>query len=216
MIGSLRGILEGGWARPGGLVEVIVDVHGVGYRVLMAAAGAASLGPSGSEVLLHIHTHVREDALVLYGFSSRQERACFESLIAVRTVGPGVALAMLSVHSPGALRRAVARKDVDALKLVPGIGAKTAARLVVELESKLDDFDDFEGIGGVRDGSAYADGGREHGESSTSSVREDLRSALAALGYGSDEIRYAESVVSMDGSAGEVLKQALRELGARR
>lgn len=216
MIGSLRGTLSDWWRRAGGLVEVLVDVGGVGYRVTMAEQAAASLGPVGSEVSLHVHTHVREDALILYGFVTNEQRACFEALISVRTVGPGVALSMLAVHTPGALRRAVAARDVDALRLVPGIGAKTAARLVVELDAKLDDFDDTS-AGGSRQGAPERGGlGVAGMAGAPASVREDLRGALSALGYGADEIRYAESVVSVEGPVQEVLKMALRELGARR
>lgn len=216
MIGSLRGQLCDSWRRPGGLVDVLVDVGGVGYRVTMAEQAASALGPVGSNVTLHVHTHVREDAMILYGFVTKDQRACFEALISVRTVGPGVALSMLAVHTPGALRRAVAAKDVDALRLVPGIGAKTAARLVVELEAKLDDFDDVP-AGGARGGASAPRGLGVTGVAGPPpSVREDLRGALAALGYGADEIRYAESVVSVDGPVEEVLRMALRELGARR
>jgi len=216
VIGSLRGTLSDWWRRAGGLVEVLVDVGGVGYRVTMAEQAAASLGPVGSEVSLHVHTHVREDALILYGFVTNEQRACFEALISVRTVGPGVALSMLAVHTPGALRRAVAARDVDALRLVPGIGAKTAARLVVELDAKLDDFDDTS-AGGSRQGAPERGGlGVAGMAGAPASVREDLRGALSALGYGADEIRYAESVVRVEGPVQEVLKMALRELGARR
>ncbi len=216
MIGSLRGTLSDWWRRPGGLVEVLVDVGGVGYRVTMAEQALSVLGPIGSEVSLHVHTHVREDALILYGFVTKDHRACFEALISVRTVGPGVALSMLAVHTPGALRRAVAAKDIDALRQVPGIGAKTAARLVVELETKLDDFDDNP-VDGSREGASAPGGfGALGALGASASVREDLRGALAALGYGADEIRYAESVVSIEGPVQEVLRLALRELGARR
>ena len=87
---------------------------------------------------MFVHTHVREDAIVLFGFASRDERDCFEALIATHGVGPAVALAILSVHSPSHLRRAIASDDVDALTLVPGIGKKTAARLLIELKARLD------------------------------------------------------------------------------
>ena len=216
MIGSLRGTLGEYSIRSAGPMDVVVDVHGVGYRVLMASSAVAGLGAEGSDVSIHVHTHVREDALVLYGFVSKAERDCFEALISVRTVGPGVALAMLSVHSPGALRRIVSIKDVDALRLVPGIGAKTAARLVIELESKLDDFYDVGGSDGRSDEQRVDGTAGRRPTLSLTSVREDVRSALASLGYGPDEIRYAESVVSMDGPVADVLKLALRELAARR
>ena len=125
-------------------------------------------------MFVHIHTHVREDAIVLYGFPSREERACFEALIGAHGVGPAVALALLSVHSPGALRRAVATEDLDALILVPGIGKKTAARLVIELKSRLDiDVDGAELVAVGADHVGATDG---------AAVRREVRAALAGLG----------------------------------
>ena len=136
--------------------EVLVEVGGVGYRVLVPAGAIGQLGPPGSSTFLHVHTHVREDAIVLYGFPTREERGCFELLIGAHGVGPAVALALLSVHSPAALQRAVHSDDADALMLVPGIGRKTATRLLVELKSRLDvDFDesDLRVVGGPANGS---------------------------------------------------------------
>ncbi len=111
---------------------------GVGYRVLVPSGALGQIGWPGSPAFLHVHTHVREDAIILYGFPSRDERACFEALIGAHGVGPAVALALLSVHSPAALQRAVLADDADALMLVPGVGKKTAIRLLVELKARLD------------------------------------------------------------------------------
>ena len=133
MIGSLRGVLLDRTATG----EVLVEVGGVGYRATVAPTTLVALGELGSQVFLHVHTHVREDALILYGFATLDERRCFEALIGAHGVGPALALAILSVHSPGALRRALLSDDVDALTLVPGVGKKTAARLLVELKSRL-------------------------------------------------------------------------------
>ena len=209
MIGSLRGSLLDRRPRPAGGAEVLVEVGGVGYRTVVPAGPAAGLGPLGSAVFLYVHTHVREDAIVLFGFPTREERTCFEALIGAHGVGPSVALALLSVHSPAALRRAVQAEDLDALMLVPGIGRKTAARLVVELKSRLDlDGDDTElhlvgsAAGQPGDGSAAA--------------RADVRTALSALGYGADEIRQAMAGLPSEGSAEEQLRQALRELASAR
>ena len=100
MIGSLRGLLLDRSARG----EVLVEVGGVGYRVQVATPTLAALGAElGSTVFLYVHTHVREDALVLYGFATADERQCFEALLGAHGVGPAVALAILSVHSPAAL-----------------------------------------------------------------------------------------------------------------
>src|ERR687895_182662 len=127
MIGSIRGeLIDRQPARSGPGAEIVVEVGGVGYRLTVAAGTAGTLGETGSPVFLHIHTHVREDAIVLYGFATRDERACFEALLGATGVGPSLALALLTVHSPAALRRVAASDDVDALCLVPGVGKKTA------------------------------------------------------------------------------------------
>lgn len=206
MIGSLRGILLDRVALSGQSGEVAVEVGGVGYRVQMPIGIMSQLGPVGSPVFLHIHTHVREDALVLYGFASRDERSCFEALIGAHGVGPAVALALLSVHSPSALRRAVHSDDADALMLVPGIGRKTATRLLVELKSRLDLADDEVALYVVPgDGSA--------GVNSAGS-RAEVRAALAGLGYGADEIRQALAQLPPEGTVEEQLRLALRELAS--
>ncbi|HET6873238.1 MAG TPA: Holliday junction branch migration protein RuvA [Acidimicrobiales bacterium] len=206
MIGSLRGTLLDRRPRAGGGVEVLVEVGGVGYR---AVVPAASFGASlGSAVFLHVHTHVREDAFILYGFPTREERNCFEMLIAAHGVGPAVALAMLSVHSPAALQRAVMSDDLDALTLVPGIGRKTAARLVVELKSKFEADLDGAGLEAV----PAAAGGSDP----SATVRADVRNALAALGYGADEIRQSLAGLPAEGSVEDQLRLALRDLATSR
>jgi Holliday junction DNA helicase RuvA len=210
VIGSLRGTLLDRRARPAGGVEVLVEVGGVGYRAVVPAGPAGSLGPTGSSVFLHVHTHVREDAIVLYGFPTRDERACFELLIGAHGVGPGVALSLLSVHSPAALQRAVLTDDVDALTLVPGIGKKTATRLIVELKSRLEG--DLDGAALELVGAAVAAGG----DDPAATVRSDVRSALAALGYGPEEIRQAMAGLPSGGTVEEHLRAALRDLAATR
>ncbi len=134
MIGSLRGVLVDR-PSPG---EVIVEVGGVGYRASVPTSVSAGLGRQGSEVFLHVHTHVREDAIVLFGFAHADERRCFEALLGAHGVGPSLALAILSSLSPAALSTAVLEDDVDTLCLVPGVGKKTAARLLLELKARLD------------------------------------------------------------------------------
>lgn len=210
MIGSLRGILLDRRARPSGGVEVLVEVGGVGYRAVVPAGPASGLGPLGSAVFLHVHTYVREDAIVLYGFPSRDERLCFEALIGAHGVGPAVALALLSVHSPTALQRAVLADDLDALMLVPGIGRKTAVRLIVELKSRLEG--DLDGA----DLELVAVNGAAGDHSAPAAVRADVRSALAALGYGAEEIRSAVAGLPADGTVEEQVRLALRDLAAAR
>jgi len=202
MIGSLRGtLLERSLSG-----EVIVEVGGVGYRAVVPAGTERALGSPGSPVFLHTHLHVREDALILYGFATRDERVCFEALIGAHGVGPALALAILSVHRPDALRVALAEGDVDALCLVPGVGRKTATRLLIELKARLDlpDGDlDLVALGVVeRDG--------------PSAARNDVREALVALGYAPDEIREAVRDLAPDGDTGLLLREALARLGGAR
>src|SRR5207302_8300041 len=122
---------------------------------------------------VYVHHHVREDAQTLYGFPTRDERACFEALIGAHGVGPALALAILSVHSPDALRRTLADDDLASLCLVPGVGRKTAARLLVELKSRLAVPDiDLAAIG------------LSPSTTGAPNVRADVREALAGLGYG--------------------------------
>ena len=137
MIGSLRGTILDRVFRADHQAELLVEVAGVGYRVLVPAGSAGRAGELGGPTFLHVHTHVREDAIVLYGFPTREERDCFELLLGAHGVGPAVAVALLSLLSPAALRRAVLADDADALTLVPGIGKKTAARLIMELAPSL-------------------------------------------------------------------------------
>jgi Holliday junction DNA helicase RuvA len=196
VIGSLRGTLLD--RSP---TEVIVDVQGVGYRVLVSPSTQAALGALGAPVLLHTHLHVREDALLLYGFPSADERSCFEALLGAHGVGPALALAILSVHQPRSLRQALAEDDVDALCLVPGVGKKTAARLLLELKARLD----------LPDGDLSAVLGTEGGNG-----RSEVREALAALGYGPEEIRDAVRDLPPDGDVQRLLKDALTHLGTVR
>jgi Holliday junction DNA helicase RuvA len=206
VIGSLRGLLLDRAAVSGQVGEVAVEVGGVGYRVHMPIGIMSQLGPVGSPVFLHIHTHVREDAILLYGFASRDERSCFEALIGAHGVGPAVALALLSVHSPAALRRAVHSDDADALMLVPGIGRKTATRLLVELKSRLDVADD--------DVALYVVPGDGSGGAGAPGPRAEVRAALAGLGYGADEIRHALAQLPLEGTVEDQLRLALRELAS--
>ncbi len=210
MIGSLRGVLLDRTLRrdhPSG--EVLVEAGGVGYRAVVPAGALPRLGELGSPVFLHIYTHVRDDAIVLYGFAAREERNCFETLIGTHGVGPAVALALLSVHSPAGLRRAVAGDDVDALTLVPGIGKKTAARLLIELKTRLDLDDEWEP-------SLTAVGSNGNGSHGPAAAKSEVRAALAGLGYGADEVRDAMRDLPEDGSAEDLLRTALRQLAGAR
>jgi len=201
MIGSLRGTVLDRTARG----ELLLEVGGVGYRLSAPAGTLAAVGPSGSAAFVHVHTHVREDAIVLYGFATRDERDCFEALIGTHGVGPAVALAILSTHAPPALRRAVATDDIDALVMVPGIGPKTALRLLVELKARLDLPLEGEGPSLV----ALADG-------AVPGPRAEVQAALAGLGYGVDEVREALRGMAEDDGPEVMLRHALRRMAAAR
>ena len=183
--------------------EVIVDVGGVGYRVTVTPALVAAVGESGSPVELHVHTHVREDAIILYGFATADERRCFEALIGAHGVGPALALSVLSALRPPDLVRAVLEEDLGSLCTVPGIGRKTAARLVLDLRSRLEL-------------PAFAGTGVPGGEGAPSEARGEVRAALAELGYGPDEIRRALDAGESEGTVEDLLRQALRELAGAR
>jgi Holliday junction DNA helicase RuvA len=199
VIGSLRGAFA---ARPGDS-EVLVDVGGVGYRLTVSAPTAASLGSVGTDVYLYVHTHVREDAIVLYGFLHDDERRCFEVLLGAHGVGPALALAILSQLSPAALTTALLEEDADALCAVPGVGRKTAARLLIDLRSRLE-LPDFSVSSTAANTATVA--------------RAEVRAALVELGYGPEEIRGALDRVSPEeeeDSVEELLRGALRELASR-
>ena len=195
MIGSLRGtVLER--ATDG---QVLLEVNGVGYLVTVTPRTLAELEPT-TAAFLHVHHHIREDAQTLYGFLSRDERAAFEILVATHGIGPALAMATLGTHSPRALVDIVASNDLAALTVVPGVGRKTAERLLVELRNRLSVP--------VLEASSPLD--------SESSAVAHVREALAGLGYGGDEIRDALREVGPSDHAEELLRDALKVLGAGR
>lgn len=204
MIGSLRGTLLDRW--PDG--EVLVEVAGIGYRVTVTPGTATDLGERGSEVFVHVHHHRREDAETLYGFTAVEERMVFEALLSAHGVGPSLALAILGVHPPASLVRVLADDDLAALCLVPGVGKKTAARLLVELKSRLD-------VPGL-DAAALAgsDAGAAGGDHRDSSPLSDVRDALANLGYGPDEVAAAVRELPDGVDSSEGLRLALQRLAA--
>ena len=198
MIGSLRGrLIERSLAG-----ELLVEVGGIGYRVVVAPTITIMMGELGSEVFVWIHHHVREDAQVLYGFASSDERACFEALLGAHRVGPALALAILGTHGPNELRRVVLDGDVAALTLVPGVGKQTAARLLIELKGRL---------GAGLDGLVPTSNG--NGAATAWVV---VAEALAGLGYTTEEIRDALRELTAGIDASELLRDALKVLAVRR
>ena len=180
MIARLRGRISG---RAG--TGLIVDVNGVGYLV-NATPSVHRLGDG--EVTIEVHTVVREDALQLYGFAAADERELFELLLGVSGVGPKVALAIVSGSTPVELRRAIARDDVKRFQAIPGIGLKTAQRVVLELKEKLAGLD----IGGPHTGDLTA------------------RDALVELGWSLVDAEHALANVDEGLSVEEQVRHALR------
>ena len=157
MIAHLRGKLA--QKEP---ARVIVDVNGVGYEVFIPLSTFTALPAAGSEVSIDVHTHVREDMIALYGFSSRRERTIFERLMTISGIGPKLAVTILSGGSVEDLVGAIRRADLARLTAIPGVGRKTAERIILELKDKLQDFLEAQ---------------------PKSSVEVDVLSALENLGY---------------------------------
>ena len=201
MIGYLRGSL-----LDRGASEVTVEVAGVGYRVTVTPTTAVALGDVGDEVSCWVHHHQREDAQTLYGFATKDERTCFEALIGAHGVGPALALAILSVHAPIALARILAEDDLGALCLVPGVGKKTAARLLLDLKSRLS-------IPDLGDTPALTGGAAP---TAATGARADVREALAGLGYTDGEVREVMADLPDDGDAAALLRDALQRLATAR
>jgi len=193
VIGSLRGsVLER--TTEG---EVLLEVGGVGYLVTVSSRVLAELEP-GTSVFLYVHHHIREDAQTLYGFASRDDRSTFQALIGTHGIGPALAVAILATHPPAALFDVVSNDDATALTLVPGIGKKTAERLIIELRDRL---------------SVPV---LDSGEGSSVSAVADVRDALAGLGYGTEEIRDVLRELPTGDDSSTLLRDALKMLGARR
>jgi Holliday junction DNA helicase RuvA len=205
MIGSVRGTLLERWTTG----EVLVEVAGIGYRVTITAGTALDLGELGHEVFLHTHHHRREDSETLYGFVTADERIVFEALLSAHGVGPSLALAILGVHPPASLLRVLADDDLASLCLVPGVGKKTAARLLVELKSRLD----IPGLdaAAVAGGAGGVTGGAARGPASPLT---DVRDALTNLGYGPDEVAEAVRDLPDEADSSEMLRLALQKLAA--
>jgi holliday junction DNA helicase RuvA len=196
MIGFLRGTLLRKNPQ-----ELLLDVSGVGYRVLVPISTFCRLGDQGTLAQLLIHTHVREDQLVLYGFATPTEIELFEKLIAVSGVGPKVALGVLSGIEADDLVHAIRANDVARLTRVPGVGKKTAERLILELKDKI---------------AALHTATSE--PPALSPKRSDLLSALANLGYSSAEAERAATEVlrlQPEASLGDLLRDALRVISRR-
>lgn len=187
MIGRLRGVVAD---RTGD--RVVIDVGGVGYEVAVTARDAADL-PKDATVTLHVHTHVREESFDLYGFASVTDREAFRLLLGASGIGPKVAMAILSTFRIDDLRRALLTEDVAALTAVPGIGKRSAQKLILELQPKFVGADASLGA----------------------SVAGQVREALEGLGYAPAEIGDAIANLDPEAPVADQIRTALRALGKR-
>ena len=176
MITSIHGILEAGRAD-----QAIIRVGGFSLRVFAPASTLNGLGQPGAEVSLYTHFHVREDEMTLYGFSGEEERDAFEQLIGVSGIGPKMALALLSVMDARTLYKAIADEDQQKLALAPGVGKRTAARIVLEMKGKLPSLATLGG-GGYTSGKTQA----------------EALEALVGLGFSSAEAQAALAKIPPD------------------
>lgn len=183
--------------------KVIVDVGGVGYGIFMPGQSMGMLPPAGSDVKIHTYLHVKEDIMQLFGFLTRDDLSVFKMLIAVNGIGPKGGLNILSHLSPDDLRFAVVSNDVKAISATPGIGKKTAEKLILELKDKLKLEDVLEHA---------SDGGEPGNVYTGNEIQAEAVQALTALGYGSTEALKAVKKVEADDSmtVESVLKQALK------
>jgi Holliday junction DNA helicase RuvA len=173
--------------------QVIVDAMGVGYDVTISVPTFSELPPAGGEVSLHIHTHVREDQIALYGFLRPEEKHLFEKLISVSGIGPKLAITILSGMPTDEMTSAIRENDVARLTKIPGIGRKTAERMVLELRDKL----------------APVGTDQVHVIPSLSAIQEDVLSALMNLGYQRASAEKALSTVEKNGSFDAMFRAAL-------
>jgi Holliday junction DNA helicase RuvA len=184
--------------------QCVVDVHGAGYRVMVPLSTFYELPEAGSDVVLQIHTHVREDAINLFGFHTEEEREVFELMISVSGIGPKLAVNVLSGISAADWLRAIAAEDIKRLTGIPGVGRKTAERMVLELKDKA-----------VKLGSDEKTAGQT-AERTDEQMKDDALSALVNLGYRGSAakeavdriVREATESLTLD----RILKKALRTL----
>ena len=186
---------------------IIVACQGIGYEIQVPVSVAQSLPDPGNRVKIYTYTYVREDALGLFGFLTRDDLTVFKLLITVNGVGPKAAVAILSCMTADELRFAILAEDAKAISKAPGIGPKTAKRMIIELKDKLDLESMIDNHG---DSSTYAAGNAE----AAASVRDEVIMALTALGYSNTEaVRAVRAVSGADEMDSEtLLKQALKKI----
>ncbi|MGH8223187.1 MAG: Holliday junction branch migration protein RuvA [Woeseiaceae bacterium] len=193
MIGTLRGTLAAKLAP-----RVLIDCNGVGYEVETPMSTFLDLPPPGKEVFLYTHLHVREDAQTLYGFATEEEKRLFRALLKVSGVGARMSLSILSAMTVSDFRRCVQHENTGMLVKIPGVGRKTAERLIIEMRDRLD-----------RTGPAPA---AAKGSFAATDARGEAVDALVALGYKPQEVRRLLANLDTDGhSVEDIIRQALRQ-----
>jgi Holliday junction DNA helicase RuvA len=180
-------------------LELLVDVNGVGYEVYVSMNTTYKLPEVGQVVALYTHLIVREDAQILYGFYDQQERALFRKLIKVNGVGPRIALAILSSVNPDEFVQSVTNNHVTTLTCIPGVGQKTAERLIVEMRDKFKTW--------------QSEPGDLCGMNSSDRIKQDATSALVALGYKSSEaVKMISRIFEVGMSSEDLIRLALKEI----
>ena len=198
MIAFLKGRLAG--KTP---TTAFIDVNGVGFAVGMAASSLAKLPETGSPVEVHTYLQVRDDGMALFGFLTLEEKTLFERLIGVSSVGPKIALAALSLYSPAQLADAIAAQDAARIAKIPGIGKKTAQRIILELKGTLE-----------AEGGLFAADGSAAAPAATGGPRDGAHEALLSMGFTSAEADLALKGAPEDGTEGALLQYALKRLGS--
>lgn len=190
---------------------VVVEAGGIGYNIRVSTATAALLPGVGSEVKIYTYTLVREDAFALFGFLTRDDLEIFKKLIAVNGIGPKGGLAILSVMGADDLRFAVMAGDAKAIAKAPGIGAKTAERVILELRDKISLEDTLKGLGEPADASGSAVAGSQGGDNL---MKREAIEALVALGYAASDATAAVKKVEIteDANSETILKLALKHM----
>lgn len=194
MIAFLEGIVA---AKT--LTSAFINVNGVGFEVGMSQSSLSKLPTVGERTLVHTYLQVRDDGMSLFGFADQEEKALFEKLITVSGIGPKVALAALSSYTPDKLADLIAAQDIAAIQRIPGIGKKTASRIVLELKGSLD-----QGIGSLF----------EQDEAVSNKALEGAKEALLSMGFTSAEVDLALKGAPEGGTESSLLQYALKKLGS--
>jgi Holliday junction DNA helicase RuvA len=197
MIGSLRGRLTAKLAP-----QIVVECSGVGYELETPMSTFLDLPELGSDLFLHTHLLVREDAQILYGFSTQDERSMFRTLLKVNRVGAKLALGILSAMSTNDFRRCVELEDTTSMSKIPGVGKKTAERLIIEMRDRI--------------GASVVGGGKAAPLSVEASARNEAVDALVALGYKPKEVNSLIANLDIeDKSTEDIIRLALRQVSGR-